>query len=78
LFNGLQTIDAWQEFFGHPTGNTLGLMNSAALFPGLISPYFSELIANRWGRRWAVWVGIWINVSYTLYRSSANKLINPI
>ncbi|KAK9423328.1 putative Major facilitator superfamily (MFS) profile domain-containing protein [Seiridium unicorne] len=29
------TIDTWQTFFDHPTGNTLGLMNSATLFPGL-------------------------------------------
>jgi MFS family permease len=63
LFNGLQTIDAWQEYFGHPSGNLLGLMNSAALFPGLIAPFFAEILADRFGRRWAVIIGSLINVS---------------
>ena len=42
-------------------------MNSAALFPGLVSPYFAELIARQWGRRYAVWTGILINVSQRRY-----------
>ncbi|ETS78620.1 hypothetical protein PFICI_10682 [Pestalotiopsis fici W106-1] len=74
LFNGLQTIDAWQTFFDHPTGNTLGLMNSAALFPGLISPYIAEQIATRWGRRWAVWIGVWINIAGVLINSASLNL----
>lgn len=74
LFNGLQTIDAWQNFFGHPKGNTLGLMNSAALFPGLISPYFAELIADRFGRRYAVWLGIIINIVGAIINSAAVNL----
>lgn len=74
LFNGLQTIDAWQKFFAHPTGNTLGLMNSAALFPGLISPYFAELIADRLGRRYAVWTGIIINIIGAVLNSAAVNL----
>ncbi|KAH0421464.1 hexose transporter protein [Colletotrichum camelliae] len=74
LFNGLQTIDAWQNFFGHPKGNLLGLMNSAALFPGLISPYCAELIANRFGRRWAVWIGVLINIAGAVVNSAAINL----
>lgn len=63
LFNSLQTIDQWENFFGHPSSNTLGIMNSAALFPGLVAPYFSERLSNKWGRRSAIWVGIAFNVS---------------
>ncbi|KAH7127621.1 hexose transporter protein [Dactylonectria macrodidyma] len=74
LFNGLQTIDAWQDYFGHPKGNTLGLMNSAALFPGLVSPFIAERIAHRWGRRWAVWIGVWINVVGAVVNSAATSL----
>ncbi|EXJ77306.1 hypothetical protein A1O3_10464 [Capronia epimyces CBS 606.96] len=74
LFNGLQTIDAWQEFFHHPKGNTLGLMNSAALFPGLVAPYFAEMIASRFGRRWAVWTGIAINSAGAIVNSAATSL----
>ncbi|KIW22087.1 uncharacterized protein PV07_12504 [Cladophialophora immunda] len=74
LFNGLQTINSWQTFFSHPKGNTLDLMNSAALFPGLVSPYFAEVIASRWGRRYAVWVGIFINVVGAVVNSAAINL----
>ncbi|KAL2838637.1 general substrate transporter [Aspergillus pseudoustus] len=74
LFNGLQTIDAWQEYFGHPSGNLLGLMNSAALFPGLIMPYFAEKIADRFGRRWAVWGGVVFNVSGAVVNSASINL----
>ncbi|KAF4907643.1 Lactose permease [Colletotrichum viniferum] len=74
LFNSLWTIDAWQNFFGYPKGNLLGLMNPAALFPGLMSPYFAELIANRFGRRWAVWIGVLINIAGAVLNSAAINL----
>ncbi|KAI1075959.1 general substrate transporter [Whalleya microplaca] len=74
LFNGLQTIDAWQEFFDHPTGNLLGLMNSSALLPSLISPLFADIIAHRWGRRWAIWTSVAINIVGAIVNSAATSL----
>ncbi|KAJ5379853.1 uncharacterized protein N7496_002281 [Penicillium cataractarum] len=74
LFNGLQTIPAWLEFFDYPSSNKLGLMNSAALFPGLVAPYFSERIATKWGRRYAIWLGIVINVIGAIVNSASTGL----
>ncbi|KAJ6028316.1 hypothetical protein N7540_003892 [Penicillium herquei] len=74
LFNSLQTIDQWTTFFRHPNSNTLGLMNSAALFPGLIAPYFSERIATKWGRRYSIWVGIAFNVAGAIVNAASVNL----
>lgn len=29
LMNGLQSLEQWKEYFGHPTGGLLGLVNAA-------------------------------------------------
>ncbi|KAI5196084.1 hypothetical protein E4T38_08670 [Aureobasidium subglaciale] len=39
LLNGLQAMDPWQEYFGHPNGSTLGL-SSAILQIGAFSAIF--------------------------------------
>ncbi|ETS78610.1 hypothetical protein PFICI_10672 [Pestalotiopsis fici W106-1] len=57
LFNGLQSISQWQEYFGYPDPSTLGLMNSAGFLPGLIASFFGDAIARYLGRRWSVWIG---------------------
>lgn len=28
MMNGLQTLDTWQDYFGRPTGGTLGIFNA--------------------------------------------------
>jgi hypothetical protein len=28
LMNGLQVMDTWQDFFDHPTGGRLGILNA--------------------------------------------------
>ena len=57
LFNALQILTTWQDYFGHPTGSTLGLLGASAnigLESGvLIAPFF----VDRFGRRWAVVIG---------------------
>jgi hypothetical protein len=57
LLNGLQSIDAWQEYFDHPTSNILGLMNSAGFLPGLIVCWLADWFGYHHGRRYTVWLG---------------------
>ncbi|KAH7127611.1 general substrate transporter [Dactylonectria macrodidyma] len=57
LFNGLQSIDQWQEYFNHPDPVTLGLMNSAGFLPGFIASFCGDRLAHYFGRRWSVWIG---------------------
>jgi len=28
MMNGLQSLDQWNDYFGHPTGSALGLLNA--------------------------------------------------
>lgn len=63
LFNGLQSIDAWQEYFDHPTSNTLGLMNCAGFLPGLIVCWLADWFGSYYGRRYTVWIGSLFAVS---------------
>ncbi|KAF9267757.1 general substrate transporter [Marasmius fiardii PR-910] len=57
LVNGLQILPDWQEFFGHPSGMLLGLINSAQNIGGFIglpmTPYASDIM----GRRAALFMG---------------------
>ncbi|KAL0580965.1 hypothetical protein V5O48_001057 [Marasmius crinis-equi] len=57
LVNGLQILPDWQDFFGHPSGPTLGLINSAQNIGGFIglpmTPYASDIL----GRRAALFIG---------------------
>jgi hypothetical protein len=36
LFNSLQAIDQWQEYFNYPTGNILGLAGAALYLPSVL------------------------------------------
>ncbi|KAL0581023.1 hypothetical protein V5O48_001017 [Marasmius crinis-equi] len=58
LLTGLQAIPAWGEYFGHPTGNRLGLITAAIFFPAIIFCPLGGWIANRYGRRVAIWIGV--------------------
>jgi hypothetical protein len=48
--NGLQSMDTWQEYFQHPAGGTLGMLNavqvlSATLFSSLLRLTFPHRIS---------------------------------
>lgn len=64
LFNGLQSIDQWQSYFGHPSSNILGLMNSAGYLPGLFASFIADRFGFYFGRKMTVRVGTTIVVRY--------------
>ncbi|KAK9482558.1 lactose permease [Lipomyces starkeyi] len=51
LMNGLQAVEQWREYFGEPTGSTLGLFNGAYPIGGLIVLPLISSISDRFGRR---------------------------
>ncbi|KAG5734947.1 Lactose permease [Termitomyces sp. T112] len=57
LVNGLQIIPAWQEYFGHPTGKMLGVINAAQSIGGLVSLPIAPLISDGFGRRPTLFIG---------------------
>ncbi|KAF4817469.1 Lactose permease [Colletotrichum siamense] len=69
LFNGLQSIDRWQEYFDHPTGVRLGLMSSAGFLPGIIAGFVGDRIGIYLGRRVTLWIGTTISASGSILMS---------
>ncbi|KAJ8506878.1 hypothetical protein ONZ45_g8969 [Pleurotus djamor] len=57
LVNGLQIIPDWQDFFNHPTGVSLGLINSAQAMGGLAGLPLTPLASDILGRRVALFIG---------------------
>ncbi|BGP13731.1 hypothetical protein JCM10213v2_001669 [Rhodosporidiobolus nylandii] len=55
--NGLQSLETWNEFFDHPSGNRLGIISAISYLPSLaLLPTYS-LACDYLGRRWANWIG---------------------
>ncbi|PFH52987.1 hypothetical protein AMATHDRAFT_73803 [Amanita thiersii Skay4041] len=57
LVNGLQILPDWQEYFGHPKGSILGLINSAQNLGCLVGLPFTPLVSDTLGRRAALFTG---------------------
>ncbi|KAF5367586.1 hypothetical protein D9758_003710 [Tetrapyrgos nigripes] len=57
LVNGLQISPDWQEFFGHPQGKNLGLINCAQNIGGLVGMPFTPFASDILGRRAALFMG---------------------
>ncbi|KAF2098542.1 general substrate transporter [Rhizodiscina lignyota] len=58
LLNGLQTLLPWQNYYNHPDGSRLGLMNAIYNLGGLSALPFSSYCADLWGRRVGVCIGV--------------------
>ncbi|KAJ7139463.1 general substrate transporter [Mycena epipterygia] len=71
LINGLQILPDWQEYFHHPQGRILGVINSAQSIGGLaglpFTPYASDLL----GRRAALFLGSLIMLAGVALQISA-------
>ncbi|GLB40429.1 putative sugar (and other) transporter [Lyophyllum shimeji] len=74
LVNGLQIIPAWQDYYHHPTGKTLGLINSAQNMGGLISLPISPFISDGLGRRATMFVGSLIMLAGIAVQTSAKTV----
>ncbi|KAM5361177.1 hypothetical protein ACJZ2D_013259 [Fusarium nematophilum] len=62
LLNGLQTIENWRAYFGHPSGSTLGLFTAVANIGAFSALFFSPYAADYFGRRIATALGVVILV----------------
>lgn len=57
MMNGLQTVENWQIYFNRPTGSLLGIFNAIQSIGGIAGLPFSAFIADRFGRRFAIFFG---------------------
>ena len=57
LLNGLQLLDSWQNYFGHPESAWLGLISTANRLGALVAVPFISPLLTRLGRRWPIAIG---------------------
>ncbi|KAI5805156.1 MFS transporter [Geopyxis carbonaria] len=57
IMNGLQAVDAWDNYFDHPRGAILGIMNSIYSLGALSMMVFVPWVNDRFGRRRSIIVG---------------------
>ncbi|KAI5826868.1 hypothetical protein K523DRAFT_322607 [Schizophyllum commune Tattone D] len=74
LVNGLQILPDWQNYFDHPHGRTLGLINSAQNIGGLAALPLTPLASDRLGRRVALFLGSTIMLGGVALQYAANSV----
>ncbi|KDR80298.1 hypothetical protein GALMADRAFT_62198 [Galerina marginata CBS 339.88] len=57
MMNGLQSLDQWANYFGHPTGGKLGLLNAIQNIGSLAAYPISPYLADGLGRRPTIFIG---------------------
>jgi hypothetical protein len=85
MMNGLQTLENWREYFGNPTGGTLGLFNAIQVsevectrtstdwqnIGTVVALPVAPLLNDRLGRRWTLFIG---SAGKSLYYQSRPQL----
>ncbi|KAH7305004.1 general substrate transporter [Stachybotrys elegans] len=54
MFNGMQSMEAWQDQFGHPTGAKLGVLATMQTIGNIVSAPIATYATDRYGRRWPI------------------------
>jgi len=57
MLNTSQLMTPWQDYFGHPEGNRLGLVNNAMNIGSIISLFIVPSLTDRVGRKWPISIG---------------------
>ncbi|RDW80351.1 hypothetical protein BP5796_05049 [Coleophoma crateriformis] len=58
MMNGLQALEQWQVFMGHPVGAWLGFINAAQALGVIFGYPAMAYCADRWGRKRSVYYGV--------------------
>ncbi|KAL6020739.1 hypothetical protein ACI3LY_004159 [Candidozyma auris] len=73
LMNGLQSMEEWRSQFNNPKGTMLGLVNAAQNIGALIGPFISGFISDRFGRKWAIFTGVFFIIVATIVQASGHS-----
>ncbi|KAL3446325.1 general substrate transporter [Aspergillus insuetus] len=71
LMNGLQAMDQWQDFLGHPEGAKLGAISAALYIPSIVFSWFADIINARYGRRPVIWTGALFAIAGAIINGAA-------
>ncbi|EKG10305.1 Sugar/inositol transporter [Macrophomina phaseolina MS6] len=74
LMNSLQALTQWNDFMDHPTGEWLGFINAIYWLGVAICFPPAAYVANKWGRKPGVWVGVFFLVLGSVLQTAANNV----
>ncbi|KAL7279182.1 hypothetical protein ACG7TL_007022 [Trametes sanguinea] len=74
LVNGLQILPAWQDFFKHPDGKTLGLISAAQVIGSIAGLPFTPYCSDNLGRRPTLFIGALVMLAGVALQSSATGI----
>ncbi|KAI1393079.1 hexose transporter [Hypoxylon trugodes] len=69
--NGLQSLQQWRDYFGHPAGATLGLVNAAQSIGSLLALPFVGNLSDRFGRKPVLLTGILLIIAATIVQGAS-------
>jgi MFS family permease len=72
--NGLQSLKQWQNYFNHPTGALLGLVNAAQSAGSVIVLPFVGILSDKYGRRVVLFSGLVGVIIATIIQATATTL----
>lgn len=74
MMNGLQSVTHWRNYFGTPTGSTLGIFNAVYPLGGIVGVFFISPVADRWGRRAGLGLGAAVSIVGAVLQGAAQNM----
>ncbi|KAH6689034.1 general substrate transporter [Plectosphaerella plurivora] len=74
MMNGLQAVTHWRNYFGTPTGATLGIFNAAYPLGGIVGVFFISPVADGWGRRAGLGLGAAVTIVGAALQGGAQNM----
>lgn len=71
--NGLQSISYWRDYFGHPAGTRLGLINGIYPVGSVVSLPIASTLCDKFGRKPAIVFGLALIVIGAVVQAAAQN-----
>ncbi|EXJ77956.1 hypothetical protein A1O3_09115 [Capronia epimyces CBS 606.96] len=74
MMNGLQTLPQWRNYFDHPEGAMLGLLNSIYPTGKVVALFVASYFLDRFGRRFPILVALVTCISFAILQGLSHSL----
>ncbi|TRM63692.1 general substrate transporter [Schizophyllum amplum] len=74
VMNAFQSVDQWKEYFGHPEGSRLGLLNAIQNIGNLCAYPFAPYLSDGLGRKSAILIGAVIMCGGTALQTASTSI----
>lgn len=73
MLNGLQSMNQWQDYFGHPTGTRLGSLGNGTIFGQILALPIVPWLCDHTGRRFPIFLGSALLVIGAILQAAAKN-----